>query len=48
MDYDTKNHAKFLMPYHIIFVCKYREAEDLVDEAPDLYKCELYEGYFSQ
>ena len=23
MDDDTKNHAKFLMLYHIIFVCKY-------------------------
>jgi REP-associated tyrosine transposase len=25
MDYATKNHAKFLMLYHIIFVCKYRK-----------------------
>ena len=25
MDYDTKNHSKFLMLYHIIFVCKYRK-----------------------
>lgn len=25
MDYDTKNHAKFLMLYHIIFVCRYRK-----------------------
>jgi putative transposase len=26
MDYDTKNHAKFLILYHIIFVCKYRKS----------------------
>lgn len=25
MDYDTKNHAKFLILYHLIFVCKYRK-----------------------
>ncbi|EFH85950.1 IS200/IS605 family transposase [Ktedonobacter racemifer] len=26
MDYATKNHAKFLMLYHFIFVCKYRKS----------------------
>jgi hypothetical protein len=25
MDYTTKNHAKFLILYHLIFVCKYRK-----------------------
>jgi putative transposase len=25
MDYDPKNHSKFLMLYHIIVVCKYRK-----------------------
>jgi len=25
VDDDTKNHAKFLMLYHMIFVCKYRK-----------------------
>lgn len=25
MDYDTKSHAKFLILYHLIFVCKYRK-----------------------
>ncbi len=25
MDDDTKNHAKFLILYHLIFVCKYRK-----------------------
>jgi putative transposase len=25
MDYSTKNHVKFLMLYHFVFVCKYRK-----------------------
>ena len=25
MDYESKNHAKFLILYHLIFVCKYRK-----------------------
>lgn len=25
MDYQSKNHAKFLILYHLIFVCKYRK-----------------------
>ncbi len=25
MDYRSKNHSKFLLMYHIIFVCKYRK-----------------------
>ena len=25
MDYDAKNHARFLILYHLIFVCKYRK-----------------------
>ncbi|MGO8948156.1 MAG: IS200/IS605 family transposase [Ktedonobacterales bacterium] len=25
MDYGTKNHTKFLILYHLIFVCKYRK-----------------------
>lgn len=25
MDYRSKNHSKFLLIYHIIFVCKYRK-----------------------
>ena len=25
MDYGSKNHSKYLMMYHIIFVCKYRK-----------------------
>lgn len=25
MDYNTKNHSKFLILYHLIFVCKYRK-----------------------
>ncbi len=25
MDYQSKNHAKFLILYHVIFVCKYRK-----------------------
>jgi putative transposase len=25
MDYQSKNHAKFLLLYHVIFVCKYRK-----------------------
>ena len=25
MDYDTKNHSKFLLMCHLIFVCKYRK-----------------------
>lgn len=25
MDDETKNHAKFLILYHLIFVCKYRK-----------------------
>src|ERR1700740_593686 len=25
MDYDAKNHATFLILYHLIFVCKYRK-----------------------
>jgi putative transposase len=25
MDYQSKNHAKFLILYHLIFVCKYRQ-----------------------
>lgn len=25
MDYQSKNHAKFLVLYHLIFVCKYRK-----------------------
>lgn len=25
MDYDANNHAKFLILYHLIFVCKYRK-----------------------
>ncbi|WP_126579525.1 IS200/IS605 family transposase [Tengunoibacter tsumagoiensis] len=25
MDYDTQNHGKFLILYHLIFVCKYRK-----------------------
>lgn len=25
MDYSSKNHAKFLLLYHLIFVCKYRK-----------------------
>ncbi len=25
MDYDAKNHAKFLILSHLIFVCKYRK-----------------------
>lgn len=24
MDYERKNHSKFLLLYHVIFVCKYR------------------------
>src|SRR5258707_9546834 len=26
MDYETKNHSKFLIRYHLIFVCKYRKS----------------------
>lgn len=26
MKYETRNHSKFLLMYHIIFVCKYRKA----------------------
>lgn len=26
MDYHSKNHAKFLILYHLIFVCKYRKS----------------------
>ena len=25
MKYETKNHSKFLLMYHVIFVCKYRK-----------------------
>ena len=25
MDYSSKNHSKFLIAYHLIFVCKYRK-----------------------
>ena len=25
MDYRSKNHSKYLIMYHIIFVCKYRK-----------------------
>lgn len=25
MDYRSKNHSKFLLMYHIIFICKYRK-----------------------
>ena len=25
MKYETRNHSKFLLMYHIIFVCKYRK-----------------------
>ena len=25
MDYQSKNHVKFLILYHLIFVCKYRK-----------------------
>ena len=25
MEYSAKNHAKFLILYHLIFVCKYRK-----------------------
>ena len=25
MEYETRNHSKFLLMYHIIFVCKYRK-----------------------
>lgn len=34
MDYDSKNHSKFLLMYHFIFVCKYRKKilEPISDE----------------
>ena len=25
MKYETRNHSKFLLMYHVIFVCKYRK-----------------------
>jgi len=25
MEYETRNHSKFLLMYHVIFVCKYRK-----------------------
>lgn len=25
MDYDRQSHSKFLLMYHMIFVCKYRK-----------------------
>ena len=25
MKYETRNHSKFVLMYHIIFVCKYRK-----------------------
>jgi putative transposase len=33
-DYDSKNHSKFLLMYHFIFVCKYRKKilEPISDE----------------
>lgn len=35
MKYDRKNHSKFLLMYHIIFVCKYRR-KVLLDIENDL------------
>ena len=35
-DYNNLNHSKFLIKYHIIFVCKYRRlvlANKIIDEA---------------
>jgi putative transposase len=40
MDYETKSHAKFLILYHLIFVCKYRKKllNDSGDETKRIFE----------
>jgi putative transposase len=44
MEYEHKNHSKFLLMYHVIFVCKYRKKilepinEDLKQAIHDIEK----------
>lgn len=41
MKYETKNHSKFLLMYHVIFVCKYRKK--ILEPIDDRLKQTLYD-----
>ena len=41
MEYDSKNHSKFLLMYHFIFVCKYRRK--ILEPISDELKQIIYE-----
>ena len=41
MKYETKNHSKFLLMYHVIFVCKYRK--QILEPVNDLVKQTMFD-----
>jgi putative transposase len=41
MKYETKNHHKFLLMYHVIFVCKYRK--QILEPVNDLVKQTMFD-----
>lgn len=41
MGYETKNHSKFLLMYHVIFVCKYRKK--ILEPIDDILKQILFD-----
>lgn len=49
MKYETRNYSKFLLMYHVIFVCKYRKqilepiSEELKQITPDISKESKFE-----